>query len=579
MDGFAVPMAPPKRQRTEEDVDAMDIDSEEVADMQIDFDELDFDEAELDELLEQTPVVDELDVKSLRKACLRFEKAITANQEQRLRFKDKPEMFMKSEMELDEAIQQLAILGTDGGLYPTFVEIGCVPSLLSVLLHENTDIALDVIELLVDLTEPSIFSDQPNAAVLLDAIVEHGGLQYLVENLKRLDPLKEEDGKGIYRTLTVVENVCEIRPEMADSIVEQSALVQYLVDRIAHVLPAGIDAVTTANMASLRMYCSEILSILTQNSKQGQKTLLKGRRFETILTVLAAFRKRDPATVEEEEVVENLFNCICCCLLESRGQEKFLQLDGIHLMLIFVRKRMFCKKSALKVLDYALLHDQKSCESFVMAFGLKTLFGAFMKREDDGKKQKKKKKKKKAYAENEQEDEEHIVSCITSLFHYTTGSRRVRLLHKFVEDNCAKTERLAELHEKYSQLVGNCDKDIAAIVNYRNNAYEDYDAEEDRPEFEIMRLDAGLSILQLTDVAIAYVLLEGSLEAKHHLLEQLSMANCSLRVVSAILHEYLDSYFLLTDDDEEFKRITRELLVKLLARFDVECEAAASAGE
>lgn len=99
-----------------------------------------------------------------------------------------------------------------------------------------------------------------------------------------------------------------------------------------------------------------------------------------------------------------------------------------------------------------------------------------------------------------------------------------------------QTERLAELHEKYSQLVGTCDKSIAAIVNYRNNSYEDYDAEEDRPEFEIMRLDAGLSVLQLTDVAIAYVLLEGSLEAKHHLLEQLSMANCSLRVVSAVLH-------------------------------------------
>lgn len=112
-------------------------------------------------------------------ACLRFERAITANQEQRLRFKSKPEMFMKSEMELDQAIQQLAVLGTDGGLYPTFVEIGCVPSLLSVLLHENTDIALDVIELLVDLTEPSIFADQPNAAVLLDAIVRtsSGGRQ------------------------------------------------------------------------------------------------------------------------------------------------------------------------------------------------------------------------------------------------------------------------------------------------------------------------------------------------------------------------------------------------------------------
>lgn len=69
MDGFAVPTAPPKRQRHDDDmdVDAMDIDSEGIADMQIDFDELDFDEAELDELLEQTPVVDELDVKSLRK--------------------------------------------------------------------------------------------------------------------------------------------------------------------------------------------------------------------------------------------------------------------------------------------------------------------------------------------------------------------------------------------------------------------------------------------------------------------------------------------------------------------------------
>ena len=41
---------------------------------------------------------------------------------------------------------------------------------------------------------------------------------------------------------------------------------------------------------------------------------------------------------------------------------------------------MFCKRSALKVIDYQLNHDAIMCEKFVQLLGLKTLFSSFMKK-------------------------------------------------------------------------------------------------------------------------------------------------------------------------------------------------------
>ena len=49
------------------------------------------------------------------------------------------------------------------------------------------------------------------------------------------------------------------------------------------------------------------------------------------------FKKKDPPSVAEEELVENLFDCLCSCLQLSDNRELFLQSEGIELMLIMVK--------------------------------------------------------------------------------------------------------------------------------------------------------------------------------------------------------------------------------------------------
>lgn len=87
---------------------------------------------------------------------LKFEKAINKNQEMRVRYGDQPEKFMESEADLDEEIKNLMSLTEAPQMYPEFVKLGSVSSLMSLLSHENTDIAIDTIDLINELTDEDV---------------------------------------------------------------------------------------------------------------------------------------------------------------------------------------------------------------------------------------------------------------------------------------------------------------------------------------------------------------------------------------------------------------------------------------
>lgn len=87
---------------------------------------------------------------------LKFEKAINKNQEMRVRYADQPEKFMESEADLDEEIKSLLTLTEAPQMYPEFVNLGSVSSLMSLLSHENTDIAIDTIDLINELTDEDV---------------------------------------------------------------------------------------------------------------------------------------------------------------------------------------------------------------------------------------------------------------------------------------------------------------------------------------------------------------------------------------------------------------------------------------
>lgn len=79
--------------------------------------------------------------------------------------------FMGSEADLDTEIKVLSILSEHPDLYEEFAKIGCVASLVSLLSHENTDIAIDAIEIINELTDEDVEAEQTHWDALVDAMV------------------------------------------------------------------------------------------------------------------------------------------------------------------------------------------------------------------------------------------------------------------------------------------------------------------------------------------------------------------------------------------------------------------------
>lgn len=109
---------------------------------------------------------------------------------------------MESEVELHETLQELHIVATNPDLYQLMVELGAVPSLLELLSHENTDIAVGVVDLLQEMTDVDILHEsQEGADTLIDALLEQQVCALLVQNLERLDEAVKEESDGVFNTL------------------------------------------------------------------------------------------------------------------------------------------------------------------------------------------------------------------------------------------------------------------------------------------------------------------------------------------------------------------------------------------
>lgn len=132
-----------------------------------------------------------------------------------------------------------------------------------------------------------------------------------------------------------------------------------------------------------KQYAAEILAIILQSSPKNRKKFSSSDGVDVLLQLLSAYRKRDPEKdSDEEEYVENLFDCLTCIVDEEEGKEKFLEAEGLELAQIMLREGKLSKQRALRVLDHALSGPTgiASCERLVEIAGLRTIFGMFMKK-------------------------------------------------------------------------------------------------------------------------------------------------------------------------------------------------------
>ncbi|KAI1000110.1 Beta-catenin-like protein 1 [Podosphaera aphanis] len=484
----------------------------------------------LDFMDDQAPQIlapEKVDSAWLRKIALKFEKKITQNAELRVKHENEPQKFMSSEADLDSAIKSLSILSQNPELYEEFVELGCVSSLVGLLAHENTDIAIDTLEIISELIDEDVEAEQAQWNKIVDAMVEADLLDLIVSNFARFDEKNESDRSGIYHALSVLENLAS-QTKLAERIVGGTTIFKWILGRIQEREP---------QVSQNKQYAAEVLAILLQSSTPNRKIFCEMDGVNLLLELLAVYRKRDfLAGTEEEEFVENLFDSLTCVVHELDGQVKFLEAEGVELSLIMIKESKISKSRALRLLDHAL-GNIEICERLVEAAGLKVIFSMFMKKQDGA-------------------TTEHLIGIFASLLRFlpATSACRIRTLAKFVEKDYEKIVRLFKFRNDYTTRIALVDQDIRNEQT-RLTATE---KEEMADEWLSRRLDAGLFCLQIIDVTLAWLVAEDD-GARQKIIALLAERNTTLELIAATINEQVET--LVGDTDEE--RNMKDMLLTL----------------
>ncbi|KAF8544332.1 Catenin-beta-like protein [Trichophaea hybrida] len=469
----------------------------------------------------------------LRKKALGFEKSINKNAEMRGKFEDEPHKFMASEEDLDVEIKAFSILSEHPELFEEFRKLGSLGSLVKLLAHENTDIAIDVVEVISELTDDEVEAEPEQWNALVDGMVEESLLEMLSQNLSRLNEGNESDRTGVYHTLSVFENLAS-QPSLAETMVKETDLFPWLLKRIQ---------IRESPLSQNKQYAAELLAILLQTSQANRKRITELDAVDLFLQLLSPYRKRDPVKGgDEEEFVENIFDCITCVVDESEGKQKFVEAEGVELALIMLREGKMSKARALRLLDHAVssVQDVSVAIQVVEAAGLKTLFGMFMKKQDS-------------------RTIEHLLGIFASLLRLlpSDSAPRIRTLGKFVENDYAKIVRLLQIRHDYATRLDKVEKEI----DEQKKGASKKDREEMEEEWLSKRLDAGLFGIQMIDLILAWLCVEddGAKKAIEDLLEKQELGMQSIRKTLE------ESIALMGDDDLDADQVeTKDMLTALI---------------
>ncbi|GAA55303.1 beta-catenin-like protein 1, partial [Clonorchis sinensis] len=456
------------------------------------------------------------------------------------------------------------VIAANPNLYPILADhTRSVSLLLGLLSHENTDISLAVIDLLHELLESNgLIEAGPNRVnPLLDLLFNGQLIQLLMQNVARLDESNKDEADGVHKTLGIVENLLDVRPEMNVTMSNQG-LFSWLLRRLQR------RPVFDRN----KLYVSELLSILLQLDEANRRHLGEVDGIDILLQQLAQYKRHDPSSPEEIELMHNMFDCLCSALMLPENKDRFLKGEGIQLMNLMLREKHMSRDSALRVLDYALCvvnstsatsqpqpdtqdpeGPQKpgstssdplavviaNCSKFVDVLGLRTIFPLFMHspRERVAKSKvptKAREKPKSLGGPTAAEMEEHVINIIGALLRHCPSVQKNRVLAKFVESDHEKVDRLIELHLQYFDRVKATDSRIRAMKEDQPR-WVGYTPEEIEDELMLERLGGGLLPLQILDIIILEVCVNGAPTIMDRVLQLLKMRAMSPRAILQVV--------------------------------------------
>ena len=466
-----------------------------------------------------------VDAKTLKRLVSTLERKYQANVEQRIKYAHDPKKFLESEIELDEAIRGVGAVVTSPELYPDLVTLGVVPTFIALLHHENGDIAAAGIELLAELTDADAVEASEDAARdLVDALLEAGLLEGLVQRLQGLDESVAEEASGVYNALSLLENTVELRSETAAvAAASHPALLAWMLRRIR----------PKAEIDSNKQYTAEVLAVLLQaGGEESRRNFVeKNNGVELLLRAVAPYKSRNPESTEEEEFIENAYDVLCAVLMEPVAKRAFVDAAGGELMVLTLKGRTEARSGALKCLDFATTQYPPACDQVIDFGGLGTIFSVFM-----GKLKPAKKRGKRREEGVGGEEEERCVSIITNLLCDASGEeRRGRVAAKFAENGYEKLDRWMEVFEAYQARVAAGERRIAEELEMGGEGRATMEDIEE--ELLLARLDAGLFVVQRGAVGVAELWGTGDVGMRKRLLTLLHQRGKTLSSLREVLVE------------------------------------------
>ncbi|KAI9218726.1 Catenin-beta-like protein [Blastocladiella britannica] len=495
----------------------------------------------------------ELDTGALKRQAARFAKARSTNEELRAKHLGDPERFLPSELDLDTEIRALAVLATAPRLYREATRLRIAESLVFLLGHENSDIALSSVATLAELMDDDVVGlaaeDDDFSASCIRGIAEFAaqmlecGFLALFETAYRrelsLAAASADDGdaavasdalnEALMRYLALLDGILSAFPAAIADVTANSKIPDLL---LSHLKDAATDIKAKRPFLSpVRSYAAELLAtILQQDGSARAPVMVAQGGLAVILELLSKYRKTDPDDADESEWMENLFGLLCLALTDPQVQTAFRAEEGIELMVLMLQKRRRSRIRAIQILNYATMAPPSMEPSssnpaalnalhlVTEAQGLGAVFPIFMHQD--------RKKVAKAYKDEyvAKTDDEHTVSVLVNLLRgldtrssppsngdsNAAVAARDRVLRKFHEDDHAKLIQAVSMFARYRDAVG-----PAAVT-----ADTEGDDEEDDDLDYIDRLDRGLFTLSQIGVLIG-TLCRDSAELREYVVDVL----------------------------------------------------------
>ena len=250
---------------------------------------------------------------------------------------DDPSKFMTSELALNDEILNFKAAAADVTSYVALEECGVVASLLTLMEHENSDVAMAAIGVMAELLDPDLLTSAADdggdvgggarrgMGILADAFVDGGGLDLLSSNLGRFDEAVEEDAAGVEDALTLAESLLDLdragvlrADAMADGrggtkdnappssvascLCERTSFVSWLFRRIGREDSDDVDndssqpdkpttSAVSVSPAVVRLHASEVLSAVLQHEDYSSRRC--GRRLAKLPEYTSAFDDDD----------------------------------------------------------------------------------------------------------------------------------------------------------------------------------------------------------------------------------------------------------------------------------------------